>query len=212
MAGIQASDQNGRKSGKARYKKHSIRLDMTPMVDLAFLLLTFFVVTATFRVQKSIELAFPASGEAWPVKKGITFLLGKNDRLFYYEGEFRDTDGAQGKRTELSELHFADGTQGLHRFLLEKNMVLHREIRKLEQLHKTRQLDDDSFKQQVRAQKADKDAYTYFIKADAEATYKNVIDVVDELNINVVGKYLVTDMLQPELQLLKESLDRPSHP
>jgi len=48
------------KGGKKRAKKQSTRVDMTPMVDLAFLLLTFFVLTATFNKNKSMEITFPA--------------------------------------------------------------------------------------------------------------------------------------------------------
>ena len=55
----------------------------------------------------------------------------------------------------------------------------------------------------VRERKADKESFTYLIKTDEEATYKNVIDLIDELNINVVGKYVMVDILKPEYDLVK---------
>ena len=80
------------KGGKKRAKKQSTRVDMTPMVDLAFLLLTFFVLTSTFSKPKSMELSMPAPPEDIKdrpeVKNGVTFLLTKDDRIFYYVGEF----------------------------------------------------------------------------------------------------------------------------
>src|ERR1700743_1793588 len=98
MAEIQ--QQSGYKSRPGR---HAPRLDMTPMVDLAFLLLTFFVLTATFSKPKSMELVFPARGEGGEIKKGITFLLSKDDRIFYYEGELKP-GGSKTYITSLREL------------------------------------------------------------------------------------------------------------
>src|SRR3954464_1673344 len=95
MAEIQEGGGGGHKGGKKRAKKQSTRIDMTPMVDLAFLLLTFFVLTATFSKPKSMELTFPSDEvdpDPKPIKKGITILLSKDDRIFYYEGEFKPAD------------------------------------------------------------------------------------------------------------------------
>jgi biopolymer transport protein ExbD len=93
MAEIQEGGGGGHKGGKKRAKKESTRVDMTPMVDLAFLLLTFFVLTATFSKPKSMELTFPDTSvpdpDPKPIKNGITFILSKDDKIFYYEGEFR---------------------------------------------------------------------------------------------------------------------------
>ncbi|MCE3226269.1 MAG: hypothetical protein K0S32_820 [Bacteroidetes bacterium] len=92
MAEIQEGGGGGHKGGKKRAKKQSTRIDMTPMVDLAFLLLTFFVLTATFSKPKSMELTLPAKPdnpeEQPPIKNGITLILSDKDKIFYYEKEF----------------------------------------------------------------------------------------------------------------------------
>lgn len=208
MAQIQEGGGGGHKGGKKRAKKLSTRVDMTPMVDLAFLLLTFFVLTATFSKPKSMELVFPAppppDQKPDEIKKGITFLLTEDDRIFYYEGQFRAADDDKGKKTELSELNYSQ--QSLHKYLLEKNEEMHNRIKELDAKHKNNQLPDTAFKRMVREVKADKNSYTYLIKTDEKATYKNVVDLVDELNINVVGKYVMADIMKPELDLVNEKL------
>lgn len=208
MAEIAEGGGGGHKGGKKRAKKQSTRIDMTPMVDLAFLLLTFFVLTATFSKPKSMELTFPVPPDNIvdqpPIKKGITFLLSKDDRIFYYEGEFKPTDSEKGPKTTLSELNFSQ--ESLRKYLLEKNKEMQDQVKDLIAKHDKGQLPDTTFKRMVRERKADKDSYTYLIKTDDQATYKNVIDVIDELNYNVVGKYVMVDILKPELDLVKEKV------
>lgn len=207
MAEIQEGGGGGHKGGKKRAKKQSTRIDMTPMVDLAFLLLTFFVLTATFSKPKSMELTFPAdepNPDPVKIKKGLTFLLTKDDRIFYYEGEFREKDDANGPKTTLSELNYSQ--ESLHKFLLDKNKEMHDRIFALKTKFDSQQIADTTYKRLVRKEKADKESYTYLIKTDEKATYKNVIDVIDELNVNVVGKYVMVDMMKPEMDLLNEKL------
>lgn len=86
MANIQpaAPAQNG----KPRAKKMAFRLDMTPMVDLAFLLLTFFMLTSTFSKPTVMELAMPAKGPSTdvPSSKALTLILGKHNQVQYFYG------------------------------------------------------------------------------------------------------------------------------
>jgi len=202
---------SGHKGGKKRAKKQSTRIDMTPMVDLAFLLLTFFVLTATFSKPKSMELTFPAplppDQKVDEIKRGITILLSKENRIFYYEGQFRAADDDKGKKTSLSELDFSqDSKMSLHKYLLEKNKPMQDQIKELDAKHKKNLIQDSTFKRLVKERKANKESYTFLIKTDDKATYKNVIDVIDELNINVVGKYVMVDILKPEMDLVNEKI------
>ena len=206
-----ADDGGGghKKGGKKRAKKQSTRIDMTPMVDLAFLLLTFFVLTSTFSKPKSMELTFPVppekEAEQQKIKNGITVLLTKDDRIFLYEGEFRAADAPEGPKTQLKELSFAQmGDNSLHQYLLDKNKWLHEQIKSLDTKLTNKQIADTTYKRMVKEAKANKETPTFLIKTDDKATYKNVIDLVDELNINMVGKYVVVDMIKPELDLLTE--------
>jgi biopolymer transport protein ExbD len=208
MAEIAEDGGGGHKGGKKRAKKQSTRIDMTPMVDLAFLLLTFFVLTSTFSKPKSMELTFPAppppNVEQPKIKNAITFILSKDDRIFYYEGEFKPTDSDKGPKTALSELNFSQ--ESLNKFLAEKNKGLHEKIKALDVKLKSKQIVDTTYKRLVKEAKANKESYTYLIKTDDKATYKNVIDLIDQLNVNLVGKYVVVDMIKPELDLVSEKV------
>lgn len=196
----------GHHKGKKRAKKQSTRVDMTPMVDLAFLLLTFFVLTSTFSKPKSMELTYPVPPEdpknVPQVKNGITFLLTEDDRLFYYKGEFKRKDHPEGAPTQITEIDYSQS--GLHRFLADENKWAQEQIQKLNDQFAAGQLADTTHKRMVRQVKSDKVAPTVLIKPDDKATYKNVIDLIDELNINLVGKYVVIDPLKEEAELVKE--------
>ncbi|RFP66841.1 biopolymer transporter ExbD [Hymenobacter lapidiphilus] len=95
------------KSGKPRAKKRSFHPDMTPMVDLAFLLLTFFMLTTTFNKPSVMELAMPAPGPESPVdpKKALTLLLDRNSEVRYFFGLNPGPDASQLHTTTLA----ADG-------------------------------------------------------------------------------------------------------
>jgi len=92
----------------------------------------------------------------------------------------------------------------LHKFLADKNNWAQTEIKKLDDQFRNKQIPDSTHKRKVRDIKANKLAPTVLLKTDDKATYKNVIDVIDELNINLVGKYVVVDILKSELDLIVE--------
>jgi len=198
------------KGGKKRAKKQSTRVDMTPMVDLAFLLLTFFVLTSTFSKPKSMELSMPAPPEPntklTEVKNGVTFILTKDDRIFYYAGEFYAPGNPKGMSpTQLTETNF--GPDGLHKLLLDQNKWAVEEIKGLEAKNKNKQLADTTFKRMAVEATADKRAITALIKTDDQATYRNAIDMLDELKICNVGKRVLgVDMMASEYALLQEKI------
>lgn len=90
MAEIQEKGDSG-KGGKKRAKKMSVHLDMTPMVDLAFLLLTFFMLTTTFNKPQTMEINMPVPVDedeqiALKASNALTIILGKGDDVYYYYG------------------------------------------------------------------------------------------------------------------------------
>lgn len=89
-------------------KPHSLKIDMTPMVDLGFLLITFFIFTATLSQPTVTKLIMPKDGDPLPVpeSKTLTFLLSRN-QVYAYEGRW-ETALAENKLVETS-YHLQEG-------------------------------------------------------------------------------------------------------
>lgn len=81
------------KSGKAasgRTTKTAPRVDLTAMVDLMFLLTTFFMLTTSLSELKAADISKPVPADvpmAFPASRTMTIMLGKNNRAAYYMGE-----------------------------------------------------------------------------------------------------------------------------
>ncbi len=208
MAEVNTGGGGHGKHEKKRAKKSSTRIDMTPMVDLAFLLLTFFVLTSTFAKPKTMEINYPADKpidqKDQLVNNALTFIMTKDDGIYYYYGAFI-TEGAPnplGKpNTILTKTDFSSG--GLHKILLEKNKPTMDAIDALKGKLIKKEIADTTYKRLANREKGDPKALTVLIKADDQAVYKNIIDIIDELNICNIGKYAVVDMGAKENELLK---------
>lgn len=187
--------------GKKRPKKSSTHVDMTPMVDLAFLLLTFFVLTSTFSKPKVMSLVYPAkdvpeSTEKPVVKNAITFLITK-DRVFYYKGELNP---AGGPKTELIETDF--GPQGVRKLLAKENEYVIREKLKLDGQLTRKEIVDSVAKQKlIEAQKTPQ-ALKVLVKTDLKALCANFIDLIDELYIANIGMIAPVDIMKDEQALI----------
>jgi biopolymer transport protein ExbD len=157
-----------------------------------------------------MEINYPAKPEPTEnvkppeVKNGLTLILTK-DRIFYYKGEFILPNDPKGRpATQLEETDFS--INGLHKLLVDLNKSAIEEIKVLEEKAKRKEIQDTTFKRLVMEAKGKKEALTVLIKTDDQATYKNFIDVVDELNLAMVGKYVTVDMMPQEYELLKQKL------
>jgi biopolymer transport protein ExbD len=213
MAEVNTGDGGGGhgKHEKKRAKKASTRIDMTPMVDLAFLLLTFFVLTSTFNKAKTMEINFPAKPkdvkDIPKINNALTFIMTregadeKENGIYYYYGEFYPEGNRDGKpATTLIKTDFSK--EGLHKLLLDRNKPTIDAINALEEKYKKKEIADTTYKRLAVHEKGKKEALTVLLKADDKAVYKNVIDAIDELNVCNVGKYAIIDMMPKELELL----------
>lgn len=170
MAEVDTSSGGGHKKGPGvkKSKKQSTRVDLTPMVDLGFLLITFFIFTTTMSQPTAMRLFLPKDTdkpeEQNKVKASgaLSLLLGKNDVIYYYEGELAP-DASNFKTTTFKDI---------------------REVI----INKKKSTDPKDF--------------VVVIKPNAESTYKNAIDALDEMTINDVKRYALVDISDVENQLI----------
>jgi biopolymer transport protein ExbD len=208
MAQIQESGGGGHgKHDKKRAKRSSTHVDMTPMVDLAFLLLTFFVLTSTFSKPKVLRMIFPEKldekqqqQKAPEVKDGLTLLLTNNDKIFYYRGSLKPT-------TELIPIDYSKN--GLRKVLVDYNsdlLIKLQDVQKrLNKLSESDTAGRRKLEEEVtNAQRVSKQIV--LVKNDEGATYRNMIDVMDEFMITQIAKYYVIDdgMAKLEKDLIKK--------
>lgn len=203
-----AESGGGNDKGKKHGKKGSARIDMTPMVDLGFLLLTFFVLTSTFAKPKVMSLTYPAKetdpGPQQKVKNGMTFIVS-DDRIFYYKGEFYPVGNADGKApTELIETNF--GPEGVRKILKDNNTYVLNKITELKGKLDKKQISDSIYKKELIDAKGDRQALKVLVKTDMKAKTRNFIDVIDELYIAQIGVIAPVDITKSEQALLDEKL------
>jgi len=202
MAEVNTESKGGKKGKKKGAKKVSTRIDFTPMVDLGFLLITFFMLTTTMIKPQTMEIAMPSKDkvteeEQTKVKasRAITIILGKDNKVFYYEGTRENDVDPEVMTTDFS-------AKGLRKFLIEKNYDVIVKVEDLEKEKLQNQLQDEEFEKRKNELMADKKAPIVIIKATDEASYKNLIDVLDEMAICNIGRYAIVDITDYDRELI----------
>lgn len=188
MAEMQTADSGARKKGgKVRSKKLSTRVDLTPMVDLAFLLITFFMLTTTLAKPTIMPVVMPEKDvdeedlQATKESQVLTLILGADDKVYYYEGI---TD-AKLDSTDYS-------AEGLRRVILDKKERVQKQWGDMER--------DDPKKP---GEKKLISKLNVIIKPTEESRYKNIVDAFDEMKITNVALYVLLDISEQEKEFIK---------
>lgn len=196
----------GGRHEKKRAKKGSTHIDMTPMVDLAFLLLTFFILTTTMYKPSTMQMVYPVppppgSPPPPPTKydNAVTLLLTKSDAIFYYFGEFYPVGNPKGKPpTTLSRTNFSE----VQKLLVDHNKENVARLNDLARQFNEKKLTEEEYNAQRRVILKDPNNLKAIIKTDPDALYRNMIDMVDEMDISGIGSYGVLDSVKREEQAL----------
>ena len=188
MAELNTGDGGGKKgSKKVRSKKSNSKVDLTAMVDLAFLLITFFMLTTSLSKPQSMDLGLPDKDDKKDDKKDIiktderrtmTIIMGKDNKLKWFHG-LLDNPQPNGAPTDA-----VYGKNGLRKEILKRVVSI----------------------PQVTGEK-DK-GLIVIIKPSKKSTYRNLVDVLDEMAICDVPTYAIVNDITPEEQKLIDEMNK----
>lgn len=205
MAEIEGGGGGHKKGKKVRGKKMSTRVDFTPMVDLGFLLITFFMLTTTMSKPQTMEINMPVKEEKLTEEEqtkikesqAMTILLTDKDKIIYYFGITDPQPFVTG---------FSKG--GIRKVLIDENRKRNTAVDSIP-IYKSQfevgKIKEDEYKAKVGIIKAFKNGLIVVIKADDKAKYKNLVDILDEMNISNIGRYAIVDITEPELEMIKNT-------
>lgn len=172
----QDSGGGKKKGGKIRSKKQGGRVDLTAMVDLAFLLITFFMLTTSLNKPNAMDVTVPDKNEEdledrleVADDRTTTILLAGNNKIVWYSGLFDNP--IEGPET------VDYGAEGIRKVLLRKL---------------------------VEVPQRTGDDLIVVIRPSDDATHKNLVDILDEMKIVDAQKYSLGTILDIESEFLRQ--------
>lgn len=213
MAEVQQEEQGSeKKHKKVRAKKSSTHIDMTPMVDLAFLLLTFFMLTTTFSKPKTMDITMPTKDKPlnenetkYPASQTMSVLLTENNKIIWYMGI---DDPNAPPVTHLANFSLTDTASSIHYLILHRNAALYEKVKMVEDSAMKNLIankEDTIKKHKALVKEVDKKGLFVLIKPDSKSKYKNLVDILDEMLICNVARYAIVDLSDSERDLIKNT-------
>ena len=199
---------------KGQPKKMNLRVDFTPMVDMNMLLITFFMFCTSLSKPQIMLLSLPVKDEQVltddeknKVKesKAITIILGGDSRVYYYFGKI--TKEMYADYASLQETTFAP-SGGIRDVLAGRNSDVVRQIVDLKKQRLKKEISEEAFKEEVDKVKDAPDGIVVVIKPTDKSTYKNMVDILDEMQICGIGKYALIEMSDGDTYLVENYLSK----
>ena len=195
----------GGEAKKGKPKKQKLRVDFTPMVDMNMLLITFFMFCTTLSKPQMMNLVMPAKDvpQSDMIKpplvdrdKTVTVILGPENIAYYYFGDPKYEDYKSLTASDYSPT-------GLRAMLSEKNKSVLTQMVGLRMQKAQEKISIEQFNEQSTEIKGDKEAFTVIIKPTEWATYRNLVDILDEMQICAIGTYAIVEMTDADFFLLE---------
>lgn len=181
----QIEQKQSNDGGKVRAKKQSTAVDMTPLADLGFLLITFFMFTTTFSKPNVMGLNMPPKPDPTKpkptppevkTKNTLTLILGADDKLYWHQEELGDLTAVNLSETDYSR-------EGIRKTILT-----------------------------AKQNAPEVQFFTVIIKPTDDATYENLVNTLDEMEITESGKYGIVDITPKEVTVYEEKSGTSSNP
>jgi len=173
------SHARGKRGLVRRAKKLSTRVDMTPMVDLGFLLITFFMVSTSWSKPKAMNFILPADGPGTnvPASASLTIIPLTDDAVFYYHGSLQDAI----RYNQFGTCNYSRNS-GIGDIIRKKQFELDKKI----------------------IFKKGRKELVIMIKPSRISNFKNIIKIFDEMLINNIPTYALMDITEEEKRILAE--------
>ena len=203
---------------ESKQKKMNVRVDFTPMVDMLMLLITFFMLCTTLSKPQAMQLTMPSNDKnvqdedksATKASHTITIILAGNDKIYHIDGlpNYEDatclketTWGNNGIRKVLREHVTEEGISPVAKIMVAKN-----ELDK-KKLSNSKMTDEQYQKALAEIKNGNLDnekvpTLTIIIKPLDTASYKNMVDALDEMQICCIGKYVIDKINENDQKLL----------
>lgn len=203
--------QEEKAGGKKKAKKHAPHIDMTPMVDLMCLLITFFMLTTAFSRAKVMDIVLPEDIKDKPVEapriqasRTLNIILGPDNKIYTYPGTVKPED--YNNLPPLSETDYS--ANGIRKRLLERNRTLAKKITDFNDQILTGKIviSQDSVRGYISyLKKVDDTGPIVLIKAYNKANYGNMVDILDEMNICGIAIYMLVDITWYEERMVEKA-------
>ena len=210
--------QEEKAGGKKKAKKHVPHIDMTPMVDLMCLLITFFMLTTAFSKAKVMEINLPEKLKDKTIEppkisasRTLNILLGPDNKIYWYPGTVKPEDYNNLPPVQPTDF----SANGIRTLLLERNRALFKKIDDFKNQVLTGKIvmPPDSVTKAISKLKTDDDTGPIvLIKAYKKATYGNFVDILDEMNICGIARYTFVDMAFYENTMVERAAGLPITP
>lgn len=205
--------------GGGKQKKKDVRVDFTPMVDMMMLLITFFMLCTSLAKPQTMELSMPSNDKniqdedksVTKASETITIYVAGNNKIYHVDGlpNYNDpstlketTWGSDGIRKVIINHVIEDGSTPVQQVMLAKAKL---DKKKLQNTKFTQEQYDKELSK-IKAGDIDGQkirTLTIIIKATDKASYKNLIDVLDEMQICSIGKYVIDKITPEDTKLLQ---------
>ena len=207
----------------SRQKKFDTRIDFTPMVDMNMLLITFFMLCTTMIKSQTLQISLPTNEKVEQqdqnkVKQSeaITIVidgklspdslsLASNGMLYYYDGK------PDVENNNMKQIKFGAGEGTIRQILSERNSEVLTKINEQKARWKKGEITDEQYQEEAKKIRNNDELKrpVVMIKATANASYADVVNVLDEMQINNTSRYQIERMSHVDSVMMMKLQGKP---